>query len=246
MTRKPVGLAVAFVLALLGTLLLVGYVQAARTKVGASERLLPVLVVDKPIAKGTEATLAATAVKVVNVPESVRAKDALAELNSMKGKLTTADLVPGEQLLASRFATPAQVAEAEAGPGNVEVTITLGPDRAVGGQIKVGDTVDILASFKGGEEGGSTHLFMSNVKITAVQTKAAAAPQANAQAQGQAQAQNGQPTPAPRDSFLVTFAVSPPDAERLVYAAENASLWLAANGTVPTEGIRVVTRKDLF
>jgi len=250
MKRKSIGLFAAFVLALLGTLLLVAYVQQARKQAVAETSLTGVLVVTKPIPKGAASETLTPFVKLEQVPVNAKAADALTTLAAVKGKKTSVDLVPGEQLLATRF-TAAAATDSSVPKDLVEVTVTLAPDRAVGGAVKQGDAVDLIATLPAGKGADaskpeipqSTHMEIANVKVTRVQASTLPAP-ARPQDPKAATVTDG-PTQAPTGSFLVTLAVSPADAERVVYFAEFGRLWLTGEGAVPTTGIKVVTRDNV-
>jgi pilus assembly protein CpaB len=249
MKRKSLGLFLAFVLALLGTLLLVAYVQQARNQAVASDRLEPVLVVLKPVPKGTAAESVGPFVKLEQVPINAKAADGISSLAAVKGKKTSIDLVPGEQLLSTRF-TAAAAADANVPEGKVEVTVTLAADRAMGGLLKQGDVVDLIGTLPKGESQdagaappASTHIELTNVKITKIQTSQLAAPSKAQDAK--AATVTDAPTLAPSGTFLVTLAVSPADAERVVYFAEFGRMWLTGEGAVPTPGIKIVTRENV-
>lgn len=244
MKRKPAGLLVAFVLALIGTLLLVAYVQQARNQAVADERLVEVLVVQKPIGKGTPAEkIQPPLVKLLGVPANAKAADALTSLSGLKGKQTTIDLQPGEQVLASRFTTAAKSAEDLIGAGKVEVTVTLQPDRAVGGRVRIGDVVNLITTFpKEDQDPAFTQILLSNIKVTNVQTGTPPPATDPKSATPTTQPVN----PAPSGAFMVTLAVTPADAERVVYAAEFGKLWLTAEGAVPPAGSRAVTRENVL
>ena len=55
------------------------------------------------------------------------------------------------------------------------------------------------------------------------------------------------PAEAPAGDLLVTMAVTPADAERLVFTAEFGNVWLAAEGAdVPEDGTSVQTRGSVY
>jgi pilus assembly protein CpaB len=242
MKQKPVGLLVAFVLALIGTLLLVTYVQSARTEALSKVRLENVLVATRPIPKGTAPDAAAASMKLIGVPAKAKAPDALTALDTVKGKQTAIDIQTGEQILASRFVEPQKSAAELVGPGHVEVTVTMSPDQTVGGTIRIGSVVNLITTFPGdaGHE-IETHIMLSNVKVTNVQTGTLPPAQQPKSATATTVAVN----PAPSGSFMITLAVTPADAERVVFAAENGKLWLTAEGDVPTAGSKIVTRENV-
>src|SRR3954469_17962180 len=127
MNRRIVGLAVAGVLALFGTGLLVAYVQSAHNNAGADSQMSPVLVAQAPIAKGTPANTITSSVRVVQLPASARAAGSMSSLASLGQKVTGSDIVPGEQIIASRFVDKSPVAAAA--DGKLQVTVSLGAER---------------------------------------------------------------------------------------------------------------------
>jgi pilus assembly protein CpaB len=148
--RRWIAVVAALVLALVGTLLLVSYVQRAEQRAREGQELATVLVVSEPIDKGTLAELIGDSVREVEVPLDVLADDAVADYTELAGLVTTTDLLPGEQLLASRFQTPASVAaesRVEVPADLLQVTVAMEPARAVGGRLVPGDLVAVIASF---------------------------------------------------------------------------------------------------
>ncbi len=140
----------AIVLAAVGTLLLISYVQSAEQRAREGQELAKVLVVDQLIEKGTLAELIGDSVKEVEVPLDVLADNAVTDLTELEGLVATTDLIPGEQVIASRFQTPAAVAaesRVEVPPEFLQVTIPLDPARAVGGRLVPGDRVVFIGSF---------------------------------------------------------------------------------------------------
>ena len=148
--RRMIGIVVAVALAAAGTLLLVGYVKAAEDRALAGEEVVPVLVADAPIAKGADITGLEGVVRIERVPTKVAADGAVGDVADLEGLVAGIDLLPGEQLTVSRFTTPEALAVTQkipAPPGFLELTISLAPDRAVGGRLNPGDTVAVIASF---------------------------------------------------------------------------------------------------
>ncbi len=148
--RRWVAIVAAIVLAAVGTLLLISYVQSAEQRAREGQELAKVLVVDQLIEKGTLAELIGDSVKEVDVPLDVLADNAVTDLTELEGLVATTDLIPGEQVIASRFQTPAAVAaesRVEVPPEFLQVTIPLDPARAVGGRLVPGDRVAFIGSF---------------------------------------------------------------------------------------------------
>jgi pilus assembly protein CpaB len=99
----------ALVLAVLGAVLINGYVQGADARALAGVRTEDVLVVVKPVPAGTAVDDLAASVQTKAVPATAVATGALTRLDASKGTVTSVDLVPGEQLLKSRLVAPSAV-----------------------------------------------------------------------------------------------------------------------------------------
>ncbi len=257
MQRKVVGILVAVVAALMGTVLLVRYVQTAEDRATAGEDLVEVYVIETAIPAGTNGGEAlGDYLRVEAVPMKVQAEGAVRSLASLENKVTAVALVPGEQLVSQRFVTQADFINREVGvivpEGMVEVTIDLEPQRAVGGLIEPGDTVAIIASFEeadgesdtvivDGEEVAlpssisgdgalpeTTGFVMRKVLITALQENVRNAPV------GEEDAASNRLEQSPTGNLLITVALDPADAERLVFVKEFGLVWLASErSTVP-------------
>ena len=270
MSRKIIGIVVALALAAIGTLSLVAYVSNAEERAQAGETLVEVYVVDSPIAAGTPVAELEGQLRVEWVPDKVRAENAVGSLNDLDGLVTGVDLVSGEQLVTSRFVQRSDATNRAVGivvpDGMVEVTIELDAQRAVGGFIKPGETVAVIASFDpfdlkptvvevDGEEvalpetiavevegatPNSTHMLLRKVLITARQ-------RADLQNFDGEDDEGSELSTSPNGSILVTLAVPPGDAERLVFTAEFGSIWLAAERTETPEGsTQIQTRGSIY
>jgi pilus assembly protein CpaB len=235
MKRRITGIVAAVVLALFGTLILVAYVQSAKNKATAGERLSPVLVVTKSITKGTAASAIADSVKTEQVTANVKASSAVTDLGALKGLVAATDLVPGEEVLSSRFVTAQAAAQGNVPPDKLRVTISLEPQRVVGGQVHAGDTVAVVMSFSTNPD-DTSHLVLHQVLVSAVQGDQSSQTKSSTTA-----------TTAPSGSILVTLAVDAPSVERVVFAAEWGKIWLAAEPTTaPQDGTKIVTRGNVY
>lgn len=248
----------AVVLAVLGTMVLANYVSAADQRALRGAESVQVYVVAAPIASGTAADKLLPLITLQSLPAKAVAIGAVTDLAQLAGRVSTVDLVPGEQLIEGRFADPASIKakNAETGsvplpPGMQEVTIQLDPQRVVGGQLTAGDTVGVLFSFGGGSIGASTnaaaepvtHMSMQKVLVTAVQGVAAKPTPAT----GGPDQSGSAPAAIPAGAVLVTLARTAPDVEKLVYAAENGKIWLSKEPSSASEtGTRELTRDGIF
>src|SRR5437870_5352888 len=137
MNRRAMGIVAAVVLGAVGTFVLVAYVRDAKDSAVADERLVPVIVASREIPAGTPAEDLGRMTKSERVPAKVRAGGAVTKLKGLRGLVTATDLVRGEELLRARFSTPERVTkgvgEVKVPVGFVEITLSLEPQRAVGG-----------------------------------------------------------------------------------------------------------------
>ena len=143
--RRIIGILVALVLAIVGTVALVGYVQSAKDKALAQERLVEVYVVDKLVPKGAGAETIKASVSVEEIPARLEQPGAITSLKDVGDNVAATDLQPGDQLLEARLVPKDEVAEEI--EDKVQVSAMLTPERAVGGSLKEGDLVGVYLSF---------------------------------------------------------------------------------------------------
>lgn len=238
MKRRILGVLAAVVLAAAGTFMLLAYVNSADDRALAGQETVGVLVVSRPVPRGTPATDLSGEVTTERVPRRVVASDAVDDLEALGDRVTAVNLVPGEQLLASRFVDPQDLeslAQSEVPDGFHQVTVRVSPDRAVGGKLEPGSTVAVLASFTGDAGGETTHIILHKVLVTNVQMEATA----NVLGSGDEEI--------PASDLLVTLALDAASVEKVVYAAEHGTLWLSLEPVdAPEVGTQVVTRGVIY
>ncbi len=260
----------AAILALVGTVSLVGFVAGAEERALEGEQLMEVYVVSETIPAGTTGTEIDELIAVEEVPVKVRALDAVDNLVTLADRVAAVDLQPGEQLLDSRFIEVSDFTDREIGvqvPDDMlEVTVPLDPHRAIGGLLEPGQTVAVLASFDESEqEAGlvefdgqtvalpqtvaddteqtypaSTDLLLRKALVSAVQDTRASA------GFGDEEDVDRLDT-APDGQLLVTLALDPANVERVVFAAEQGRLWFAIEReTVPETDDAIRTRGNIY
>jgi pilus assembly protein CpaB len=143
--RRITGILAAVILATIGTVALVGYVQSAKDKAVAEEALVEVYVVDKVVPKGAAAETIKTSVSVEQIPARLEQPGAITDLKEVGANVAATDLQPGDQLLAVRLVPKDQVA-AEV-KDKVQISAMFTPERAVGGSLEKGDLVGVYLSF---------------------------------------------------------------------------------------------------
>jgi pilus assembly protein CpaB len=230
MTFQRTGaLVAAIALAVLGTLGLTAYVHGAKDRAVAGEKLVDVYVASGTITAGTPADQIHTKVKREGVPAKVRASDAVTNLADLKGRVAAIDIAAGEQLLSSRFVSAdAQSARVQSStqvpPGFFQSTVSLDPDQALGGQVRAGNRVAVVAIDTKTNSASVTptaaKVIARDVLVTTVQIDGS---------KGQGADQTQQVTTAPTGKFLVTLALTQPDLENVVTAVNDGTVWLAAD-----------------
>lgn len=242
------------IVAIIGTVLLVSYVQNADTRALADTETETVYVVEKAIAAGTGVDKMADAVVKKEVPKLAIAAGAVTDLNDVDQKVTAVALMPGEQLLSTRLVD----ADAFLGPSRVqvptgmqEITLKLPIERVVGGQLAAGDTVGVFLSVDdSGAKSGGTQLTFHKVLVTAAQFSNGSAAKSQETAAEEDNAKGAlasKKTSSSDGTYLITLARNSADAERIVFATEFGNVYLSkepANAVETTSG--VVNNARLF
>ena len=244
MRRRLLAAFAALVLLVAGTLVLLAYVRGADARALAGTRTVEVLVVDELIPKGTPASELANLVRTDMLPAKAALQGRVTDLSSLTDQVSTVDLQPGEQLLASRFGSPDDLQA----PGTVavpagaqEISVLLEPQRAVGGRLVAGDTVGVLVSLKFEDGTSASHAVLHDVLVTQVQGAPAPAP-----AEGETETASAG-TVAPSASLMITLAVSAAQAEAVVFGIEHGTLWLTLEPHgADTSGTEIITQGNIY
>lgn len=228
----------AVVLAVAGSILLISYTNGAEQRALAGVQTAEVLIITAAIPAGSPADVVLKSATRQAVPAKAVPADAVSDPAAISGLVTTVDLVPGEQLLSTRFRDPATTQD----PANItvpagmqEVSILLEPQRALGGRLKAGDTVGVFVSVKAPAE--VTHLTLHRVVVTAVQGTPAQSESANSDANAGAATK----------SILITLALSAADGEKVVFGQEFGTIWLSNEpSTAGVTGARELSREGIY
>lgn len=228
--RRFLAPTMAIIVAVLGTVVLVNYVRSAEARALAGERLVDVLVLTQDVPAGTAADDLAELVRVESVPSKIHSDGAVSSLEALTGRVTAVELLSGETLVERRFVAPENAGISELPPGHLEVTVSLDPDRAVGGAASAGQRVAVLASFAAAPDAPArTEVILDGALVTRVQLAS------ESSAPGTAPGETGSAVrvSAPSQPVLVTLALSPDAAETFVFAAEHGEIWLAGQSDGP-------------
>jgi len=255
--KRIIGGLIAVLLAVVGTVLILQYVSAAESRAMGDAKATSVYVVTTAVPAGTTAKQLPEYVEATEYPAKAVPADAVRSLTELEGRVSTVELQPGEQVLASRFATPEELEEKRKVPvpkGLQEISVALAPQRVVGGQLEAGDLVGVFVSLEQGAKKSKdlefSQLALHQVLVTQVQGLPTAESETGAKADGQDKPTDGSTDPdapaVPEDAVIVTLALDTPDAERLVYAQEFGKTWLSHQTKDTTDdGSRPVTKEEV-
>jgi pilus assembly protein CpaB len=143
--RRIIGIVAAAILALVGTISLVGYVRSAKDDAVAHEALVDIYVVDEYVPKGAGAETIKASVSIEQVPARLKQDDVITDLEAVGEQVAAADLQAGDQLVAARLASTELVSTEIT--DKVQISALLEAERAVGGAIQQGDLVGVYVSF---------------------------------------------------------------------------------------------------
>lgn len=213
------------------------YLQNVDERAFEGARLVPVFVASNDIKQGTSAdrAIAEGRISADRVPAKFRPKNAITDLEVIRGKVASTHLLPGQILAQEYFgrAKGGSTFAQQIPEGQVAVSVQVEPVRGVANLVQPGDRVNILVV-----TAGDTKTLFQNVNVIAVGGTATSGVGAGNTAAGGG------------DTGLVTFAVPLPAAQKIALAAANESGQSLYLTLVPPENPTVVvpplTAANLF
>jgi pilus assembly protein CpaB len=219
------------VVALLGVLLVFAYSRSsnAETNIGSAGGTAFVTTTEIPVGTRWE--------DMTNLVERDDVKDrpvsAIANRTQLNGQSSTQALRKGQVVTTAQFTSPSGGLDIPVGQN--AVTINLSVPAGVGRYVQAGATTNVYVSFKNlpgvtnPQDATLTKLLLSNIKVLANQP---ALPVGAEESSTKVVASSG--------DVLLTLALTPEQAERLIFAKENGSLWFGlvnpSNPPVTTVG----------
>jgi pilus assembly protein CpaB len=193
-------------------------------------------VVTAAIPNGTKGTAVSTYVKGLAIPAAARPADALTSISQIADLQALRTINVGEVIATSQFGAAGTVSASASTnglaipAGKNAITVTAPVPQAVAGFVSPGDLVNLYMTTKIGDPGA--RLLLSNVTVLAIVP--ANTPKVAV------------PAPVTTDVFF-TLALSPQDAEKVVFAQTYEALWYGlvhpGDGPATTAGQAV---KSLF
>ncbi len=238
MNRRVVAVLVAVLLAIGGAALVINYAKNADARAIADNQPARVYVARQTIPAGTtlkdaqrKDLITETNVAAMAVPAGAL-KEIGPDNNSL---LALSDVRAGEFLMTARFgATPVGVKAIEVPPGMLAISVQLSDPARVGKFVTPGSHIAIYATYKikalgndakskaiNDQDVKGTQVLLSDVLVIGMGDSALAAPKP---VEGSDQNKNAEP------GFLVTLAVKPEDAARLVHGVNNYTLYAGLRG----------------
>lgn len=220
LNKRALVAVLAVVLAILGIISLIAWTNQARERAFSGTETVSVWQVTKNVSAGAEAESLDGSVEQVSLPKASIPSTAVTSLAQVRGKVTTANLVPGEILITGRFGSTKDAQEIPVPDGLQEITLELASTRVLGGVLQRGDHVGILASYVEQDGGGQTNFATNRALVLAVTSLAGP----------------GQPGGASNDqapvggNLQVRFALKSLDVEKVVNAAEFGKVWISRQG----------------
>jgi len=227
MSRRTVALIAAVVLAALGTLVLISYVNGLEDDALKGQETLNVFVAKDTIVAGVSGDTASGQglITGTQVPAKFVPEGAITSLQEIAGKIAAVDIFQDEIIVGARFVAPGSAIGGglPIPAGKQAVSIQVGAPAGVNGFIQPGNQVSLIVNFdrkfvdRAGQsvdsrlDGPFAHYLLQNVDVLAVGTRVVAA----------ATQANGETTAADTACCILTLSVSPGQAEQLVWAINN-------------------------
>jgi len=245
MGRRVMAVLAAMVVGLIGVVMVLLYASGADARAVADQRPQTVYVAQELVPSGT--TAADAVAKGLMVPTKIAAKGvpagALTTVDAATGRLVAlSDIAAGSFVVASRFgATPTGSKAIQVPDGQVAVSVLLPDPARVGTFVTPGSRIVIYDTYNKDlpPAGLKTQVLLDDVLVIAVgQTSLTPTASATASPNGQSQASA---------AALLTVALAPDSAAKLVQAIQTGILYAGLNGAGTKANLgQVITGANLF
>jgi pilus assembly protein CpaB len=200
------------VLALAATGLIYLYLRSAGNDAGASTTL-SVVVATEDIPSNTDLTplVGGAVFTTVEVPPDTVVQGAITDVSQLRGQRTAYPIVAGEQIVVGRLQGDLQLAGGALGipKGYQAMSLTLEPQRIVGGQLQEGDHVGVFGTFQDTSKGGQEQRSLTLVPDAEVLSVLV-----------------GETNTAQPGATTVTIALLPRDVTRVILGQEGQKVYL--------------------
>jgi pilus assembly protein CpaB len=256
MKTRGLAIMVAFLLAIGATAAVYMYVQGVRNDATGGVTDMATVIVSKqdiPARSSLDNLISGGAFTTLQIPLNAVVQGAITDVSQLNGKSTAFPILQGEQITTARLqGSSTQVEGGVLGipQGQKALTLPMELTRAVGGVIQAGDHITLYATFDdvsiissratlnqllGGKQAETKKRDIGSFTVTVV-----ADVQVLKVANSLADQNGGQ--------SMVTLALSPEDAQKVVFSQENGKVWFAllppgeSGTTVPALNVVQVLR----
>lgn len=236
MRSRGLVVAIAVVLAVAAAAAVVLYTQGVKEDARQGGGLTPVIVASQDIRANEplDPLLAQGIFKQILVPGDALVQGAVTDEEQLQGTSTTSAILANEQIPATRLSTGEGPVGGNLGisEGHIAVAVELQTPQGGAGNIQVGDNISVFATYQNVQVipgnvrqlatqpavGGPTKRDLPDFTVTLIPTVRVLRIE-NPQVDTETGEQEG-------SSIRITLDLEPQDAQNLVFAQENALVWL--------------------
>ena len=217
MRSRGLIIAIAFVLAGIATMVVYLYLLGVQRE-STGGQMVSVVVSEQDVPAGTDLDelISNGAITTRSGPRSALVRGAVTQLEGLKNRETSAAIAAGEQITTTRLRGSEQLPGGSLGipTGYQALTLPLEGPRLAGGLVQRSDHVTIYGTFTNiastqGSSPASTVTLVADVQVLKT---ASSAPQEGG---------------AGSSPYWVTLALKPKDAQKVVFAQEQGSIWMS-------------------
>lgn len=219
MKSKLAMVIMAVTFAALATLGLMIYIQGVRAQIKEDSTPVEVVVSRQAIAKGTSVNSMKNQVDIKKIPQRYVAEGAYSDLSQLDDQVTVVSLNKGEQITNSMLKKTSQAGLSYQIPEGL-VAISMPVDEVIGvsGLLKQGDRLNVIATFSPGPGGVDvSKTLLQNIEVLHVSSDKSGS---------KSSTQMGKSGTQGSQKSTMVLAISPDDAEKLVFAEEKGTVWL--------------------
>jgi pilus assembly protein CpaB len=231
MRTRVIILIVALVLGGLAAVMSAQYLSTARSKISKESEPIEVLVAQEDIPRGvpSEELMKANSISLQEVPKRFVAADAVSSARALEGQVLAIPLSKGQQVTASSFQVPSTAGLAFSIPKDqVALAIPVTSVTGLTELVKPGDRVAVFVTLEPGpaEEPALTKQLLTDIKVLSVGSsmEGDSGQETQQQSRGLVSNSSSQNSSAAK---MITLALSPADAEKLVFAEQTGDVWCA-------------------
>lgn len=251
MRSRGLVVGIALVLAVVAAAAVILYTNKVKQDAAQGGSLVSVVVANQDIPANTslDTLLAANsgAFKIVPVPTTVEVAGAVTDISQLQGQITTGLILTNEQIPVSRLSSGSTAGVSSIGvtKGNVGVTLELKGGAGGDGVINAGDYLTVYANYSGftanavglkpAIQGKPLPANSSTQTVNLPTFTAALIPRVKVlRVQNPTPDANGVITT--DSTIILTLDLTPTDAQNLVFAQENAQVWVGLLAPGDTTG----------